>query len=417
MSFVTIKVDNKKLSVSASPPYDPLQSFMRFNHIAMKGKEEGPLAGTVFAIKDVFKVLGSTYSNGHPKWLETHEPDDFTSSFIVKMLEAGADMVGKTVCDELCYSISGENWHYGSPINPHDPLRLTGGSSGGACAATAGGLVDFAFGSDCLGSVRVPASYNGILGMRPTYQRIKNDGEAPYCKSMDVLGYVAGNTDVFRKVSQEILGDDEKIVTYSKLLIAEDCFERVDSEVNEALKPAIAFFEKEIGSVEKVRVSLEGLDKWVKTFQVIQGYEVWESYGGWIRKYQPTLPPGQKQRLETASKITLQDYHDALQEKIQIKNRLDSLVEQDALLCLPTAASVAPLKSAGLKSITLERKISSSLLCISPLSGMPQVTLPMVQMDDLPLGISLIGPSGTDRQLVDLSSSWLDKFESSEQNN
>lgn len=414
---MVIRMDNRKVSVSETPPYDPLQSFMRFNHVALKGKDEGTLAGTVFAIKDVFKVLGSTYSNGHPKWLETHGPDDFTSSFITQMLEAGADMVGKTICDELCYSISGENWHYGSPVNPHDPMRLTGGSSGGACAATAGGLVDFAFGSDCLGSVRVPASYNGILGIRPTYKRISNDGEAPYCESMDVLGYVAGDTDVFRKVSREILGEDEKKVAYKKLLIAEDCFDRVDSEVREALDPALAFFEEQIGQVEKVRVSREGLGKWVEVFQIIQGYEVWESYGGWIRKYQPTLPPGQKHRLDTASKISLQDYHDALEKKKRIKERIDGLVEPDTLLCLPTAASVAPLKSAGLESITLERKISSSLLCISPLSGTPQVTLPLIEMDDVPLGISLIGSAGTDRQLVDIASDWMDKYKSTGKGN
>ena len=104
-----------KLSVNKEAPFDAYQSFMRFNHIALEGKSEGPLSNYVFAVKDVFKIKGSTYSNGHPLWLETHGPDDFTSSAIVKTLKAGADLVRKTVCDELCLSISGKNWHYGSP--------------------------------------------------------------------------------------------------------------------------------------------------------------------------------------------------------------------------------------------------------------------------------------------------------------
>lgn len=404
-------LDNPKLSVSETPPYDSLQAFMRYNHIALEGKNEGALAGMVFAIKDVFKVLGSTYSNGHPKWLETHEPDDFTSPFILKLLEAGADLVGKTVCDELCYSISGENWHYGSPLNPHDARRLTGGSSGGTGAAVAGGLVDVAFGSDCLGSVRVPASYNGVLGIRPTYQRIENDGEAPYCKSMDVLGYVAKEPPVFKQVSDVLLGADKHTITYKKVWIAEDGFESVDAEVKKALSAAVEHVGHRVEKVESGRISDEGLDKWVDIFQKIQGYEVWESYGGWIRKYQPTLPPGQKARLLTASKITLEDYHTALKEKDKIKAHVESLIEEDTLLCLPTVSSVAPLRSAGLKEITQHRQQSSSLLCVSPLSGTPQVTLPIAEMEGMPLGLSLIGAPGTDRQLVEFSADCVETFD------
>lgn len=403
-------IKNSKLKVSEEAPFDPLQSFMRFNHIALEGRDKGPLSEYVFAVKDVFQIQGSTYSNGHPKWLETHEPDAFTSSAIIKALEAGADLVGKTVCDELCYSISGENWHYGSPINPRDPRRLTGGSSGGTGAAVAGGLVDFAYGSDCLGSVRVPASYTGLLGIRPTYKRIANDGEAPYCESMDVLGYVAKDPDVFSNVSDVLLGEDDQHVSYSKLLIIEDLFEMLEPSVRKALQPALEFIEDKVETTETISLGQETLDKWVKTFQVVQGYEVWESYGGWMNKYRPTLPPGQKERLKTASQITLQEYENALREKEEIEQFIEELVALDTLLCLPTAGSIAPLKSAGLKEINRNRARSSSLLCISPLSGTPQVTLPLVEMENVPLGISLLGAKGTDRQLVAFSTDCVKEF-------
>ncbi|MCM3638764.1 amidase [Sporosarcina luteola] len=407
---VTTMLNNSRLPVSDTPPYDALQAFVRENHIALKGTDEGNLEDLVFAVKDVFKILGSTYSNGHPEWLRTHAPDDFTSSIVTKLLTAGADLVGKTVCDELCYSISGENWNYGSPLNPHDPRRFAGGSSSGTGVATAGGLVDFAIGSDCLGSVRVPASYTGILGMRPTYGRVANDGEAPYCESMDVLGYVAGNTDIFRRVSEEILGQDTKQVPFNKLLIADDCFDSINKDVAEVLQPAVTHLKQNYEQVEHVRLSRNGLEEWTEIFRIIQGYEVWESYGGWIRKHRPHLSPGPKERLAWASTITLSEYKEALTKRKPIIERMNELLTDGALLCLPTAASVAPLRNSSTEEINAVRAQSSNLLCISPLSGTPQITLPLVKQHDVPLGISLIGAPGCDLQLAQTAADLVDSY-------
>lgn len=403
-------LNNKKLKVSFNPPYDPLQSFVRENHIAIEGSGEGSLKGLVFGVKDVFKILGTTWGNGHPEWLRTSSPDEFTSSMITKLLEDGADLVGKTVCDELCFSISGENWNYGSPINPHDPRRLTGGSSSGSAAATAGGLVDFALGSDCLGSVRVPASYNGVLGMRPTYGRVPNDGEVKYCDSMDVLGYVAENPASFKKISKVILGEDKEKFKFKKLLIAKDCFDIVNKDVKEALQPAVDYIASGFDLVEEVEVSVEGLEDWVETFRIIQGYEVWESYGGWVRKHKPYLPLGQEERLEWVSTITMTEYKKALIKMEKITKRMEELIPLDAILCLPTAASVAPLRSTPLEEINATRLQSSALLCISPLSGTPQITLPMINHEGVPLGISLIGAKGTDLALAEFSADLVENY-------
>lgn len=403
-----------KLTVNSEAPFDAYQSFMRFNHIALEGKREGSLSGYVFAVKDVFKIKGSTYSNGHPLWLNTHEPDDFTSSAIVKTLEAGADLVGKTVCDELCYSISGENWHYGSPVHPLDPKRLAGGSSAGSGVAVAGDLVDFAFGSDCLGSVRVPASYTGLLGIRPTYDRIPNDGEAPYCESMDVLGYMAKEAEVFEKVSDVLLGEDAEEVSYSKLLIPEDCFTRIDSKAADVLQPALRSMLGNFDDIEIIKFGLETLEVWVEVFQTVQGYEVWESYGGWVNKHKPTLPPGQKQRLKEASKVTRQAYEEALVLKDEIEETMEELVQPETLLCLPTVPGIAPLKQAGLKEINQRREQASLLLAISLLSGTPQVTIPLGEMEGMPLGLSLLGAKHTDRQLVDFLTQCLKDYQSFE---
>lgn len=393
-------LNNPRLSVSANPPYDPLQAFVRDNHIALEGSKEGNLKDYVFAAKDVFMIKGSTVGNGHPDWLKNNGPDPFTSSAITKLLNEGADLVGKTICDELCYSISGENWHYGSPINPNDVRRFTGGSSSGSGAATAGGLVDFALGSDCLGSVRMPATYNGLFGIRPTYQRIANDGEAPYCISMDVLGYVANDPDVFTKVSEVLLGEDTKKTTFNSLYVAQDCFNTVDSDVKEALMPAVEFIKTYLNDSKDVVVAPEGLDSWVDSFKHVQGYEVWESYGGFVNKYSPRLSRGPKERLEWASTITLNQYRKGLAEKKVIENYFDTFLPKDAILVLPTGANIAPLRTASLEDINRERLQSSSLLCVSPLTGTPQITVPLIKHHGVPLGLTLIGPKGTDMELV-----------------
>lgn len=392
----------EKLTVSTTPPYDPLQSFVRDNHIAIKGLSGKSLSNYVFGAKDVFRIKGSTWGNGHPDWLRYSEPDSFTASAITKLLDNGADLVGKTVCDELCYSISGENWHYGSPLNPTDTRRLTGGSSSGSCSATAGGLVDFAIGSDCLGSVRVPASYNGIIGIRPSYERIQNDGEAPYCKSMDVLGFVASEKQVFQDVATVLLGEDSNKGKFTKLYIVDDAFEMVDKKVKKAFDGVMNEIGNKLGKVEHITIAEEGLDYWVKeVFQVIQGYEIWESYGGFINAYRPRLSPGPKDRLKKASTITRERYLEAKEKKKEFLQRMETLLLDGAVLITPTASSIAPLKSATLKEIDRLRTQSSNLLCISPLAEIPQLTLPLLEQDGVPLGVTLMSAKHTDRALID----------------
>lgn len=394
-----------RLSVSDTPPYDPLQAFVRDNHIALQATTEGPLSGLVFAAKDVFMIKGSTFGNGHPEWLRTHEPDPFTAKAVQRLLDAGADLVGKTVCDELCFSISGENWNYGAPLNPYNPMRFTGGSSSGSAAATAGGLVDFAIGSDCLGSVRVPAAYNGLYGMRPTYKRVDNHGEAPYCASMDVLGYVAEDPKIFQQVSDVLLGPDQEELELIDVYIAEDGFNSVDEDVRLALQPALDKIKAKARSIQTIKIAPETLESWVETFRIVQGYEVWESYGGWIRHHRPRLSRGPKERLEWSSTITEKAYREALAKKLEIETYFETIMPVTGVLVLPTSASVAPLRETSLEEINRIRLQSTNLLCISPLAAAPQVTVPLSFQHDMPLGLTLMARRGYDQALVRFATS------------
>src|SRR5262249_55798400 len=131
---------------------DNLGAFCRHTHVEVKGGAGGPLADLVFGVKDIYDIAGHKTGFGSPDWLATCAPATRTAPTVQALLDAGADLVGKTNTDELTYSLTGENAHYGTPINVNAPGRIPGGSSSGSAAAVAAGLADFALGSDTGGS-------------------------------------------------------------------------------------------------------------------------------------------------------------------------------------------------------------------------------------------------------------------------
>ena len=153
---------------------DTLNAFVPGDDTWLPGGD-GPLAGLTFASKDIFDVVGKVTGGGNPAWTATHAPAEANAWVVQQLLDAGAELAGKTITDELTRGIFGENVHYGTPTNPRAPGRVPGGSSSGSAAAVAGELVDFALGSDTGGSVRVPASFCGLYGLRPTHGRIPGE--------------------------------------------------------------------------------------------------------------------------------------------------------------------------------------------------------------------------------------------------
>ena len=149
---------------------DRMGAFCKDSDAYLDGASEGPLFGLTFAAKDILDVAGHVTGGGNPDWKATHEAATRTAWAVQELVDAGASMVGKTISDELTRGIFGENVHYGTPINSRAPDRVPGGSSSGSVSAVAGGLVDFALGSDTGGSVRIPASFCGVFGLRPTHR-------------------------------------------------------------------------------------------------------------------------------------------------------------------------------------------------------------------------------------------------------
>ena len=386
------------------PFEDPVGAFCRDNHVALKGAVDGPLAGLAFGAKDVFHIAGTPTGFGHPTWLATHEPPQETATAVTRLLDAGADLAGKTHTDEMAYSLTGENVHYGTPVNARAPDRIPGGSSNGSAAAVTAGLVDFAIGTDCGGSVRLPASYCGIFGMRPTVDRVPLDGVIPFGPPFDVAGWFARDAGVLEKVGRALLADDSKPEPPRRLLRATDAFAMVDKAVAGALERAVERVAALVDTVEDVTVAPEGLEAWFDTFRVLQAASIWANHGTWIRETRPEFGPGVRERFEWAEALDDGAVAAAKPRYAAIRARIDELLGPGDLLCLPTSPRVAPLKNTPVDDIEIRyRHQAMHLLCIAGLGGLPQLSLPMAELEGLPLGLSLNGPRGADLRLLGLA--------------
>ena len=382
---------------------DRIGAFCRHAHVEMKGASHGPLLGLTFAVKDIYDVAGHRTGFGSPDWLRTHGPATRTAPVVQRLLDAGAHLVGKTNTDELTWSLTGENAHYGAPVNVNAPERITGGSSSGSASAVAAGVVDFAVGSDTGGSVRLPASFCGILGMRPTYGRIPLDGVCPLAPSFDTCGWFACDAGVFERVGRTLLRDDTPAPPPGRLLIAQDALDVVGEMVADALRSALDKVAALVGTLEPVTVGDEPIARWMDYFRFLQGAEAWACHGQWITSEKPALGPGVKERFAWAATVSPEDVTRAGTRREEIARRMAEMLGGRAVLALPSTPSIALLRNSPPKVLDDLRARALPLLCIAGLARLPQVSLPLGTLDGCPLGLSLIAARGNDTLLLELA--------------
>lgn len=364
------------------------------------GAPEGPLAGRTFVAKDLFSVAGHRTSCGNPDFRAWSPPAGRNASVIDRLLGAGGTLLGMAVCCEFFFSLSGVNEHYGTPRNVAAPGRIPGGSSSGSAAAVAAGLCDLALGSDTGGSVRIPASFCGLYGIRPTWDRVDLDGARPMAPSFDVAGWLARDAAPFAQAGGVLLDDDATGATVQRLLLATDALERADPEVGAALR---AFAADTFGAVEPVRLAADGLEAWRDAFGVLQGHEIQRTNLPWIREHRPRLAADIQARHDRAAGFTDDQARDADRVRHAARRRLEALLPPGTALLMPTAPCVAPLLDADEAHLLSFRSRTMCLTCISGLSGLPQVSLPLLRVDGLPVGLSLLGWRGGDEALLELA--------------
>jgi amidase len=383
---------------------DPVNAFVDYDAVEVPSAPSGPLEGLTFAVKDIFDVAGYPTGGGSPIMRAESLVYAENAPIVAAMLDAGARVVGKTQTDELTFSMNGQNRHFPEPVNVRAEGRITGGSSSGSAAAVAAGLCDFSIGSDTGGSVRTPASYCGLWGIRPTHGRVDNRRAMPLAPSFDTVGYFADSADIFAKVAPVFLGEDRQAFDLKRLLKAEDAFARLISEREaEALASAEGKAIDLLGDPTHATVAPEGLEHWYWTFRHLQAVEAWAAHGAWITGHDPDMTPGVRERFEYGRTVSPEDRQKAMERRVAQRARVEEIVGTDAVLMLPTVPSIAPRRDISGDALQAFRERALSMLCIAGLSGLPQVSMPLAELEGCPFGLSLIGPRGSDRTLVALA--------------
>ena len=373
-----------------------------FAHVfTVAGAQDGVLAGLSFGAKDIYDVAGKVTGCGNPEWRRTHPAPSQHAPAVSALLDAGATLLGKTHTDELAYSLMGVNAHFGTPRNTADPRRVPGGSSSGSAAAVAAGLVDIGLGSDTGGSVRLPASFCGLWGLRTTFGRLSLEGAMPFTYSFDTVGWFAQGGDLMDKVAEAYAMPSGLAPT--RLVLPVDIWARADAATIDALGPALARLEVILGPARPVLMAPDGLEDWREAFITCQAAEIWQSLGPWVAAHTPDFGPGIAERFDMASRIDTATLAAAQKRKTTAQARISKIVTPETVLVLPTSPGPAPLRSADEADLNAFRMQAFDMLCTAGLGGLPQLSVPAGTVERGPVGISLVGSRDQDRQLIALA--------------
>lgn len=383
---------------------DPYNAFLDIPQVTVANSETGPLVGLRLAVKDIYDIAGNVTGCGNPQKAASALSAEKTARSVQVLLDAGARFVGKTQTDELAFSLMGQNAHYPYPINPAARDRVSGGSSSGSAVAVAAGLADIAVGSDTGGSIRAPASFCGLIGLRTTHGLISLDGTMKLAPSLDTFGWFARDIDIYEKVAAKLLVGKDAHQSELVRPLALDCLDGLvsgDAAAAEYQRMR-GVAECTLGPVTAARPLNLSSDELYWCFRRIQGFEAWRVHGEWISSGDRGLGPGVKERFEFGAAIDAKAYDSETEVRNGFRQDLGAMLGRDGFLVLPTVPGAAPFASGSHDDLLAYRERALRLLCLSGLSGFPQITLPIGTVDGAPFGLSLLGPAGSDLQLIAL---------------
>jgi amidase len=368
--------------------------------LRIAGAPDGPLAGLTFAAKDLFDVAGHPTGGGNPDWARQHPVPGRHAWAVQRLLDAGATLIGKTVTDEVSLGILGENPFDGTPLNPRAPEHVPGGSSSGSASAVAQGLCDTALGTDTGGSVRVPASFCGLYGIRPTHGRLDLGGMMPQAPSSDTTGWFARDADTFARVSAVLLGETIPTSLATRMVVAVDAFGFADAETAAALQPLVRRLSSLMKETREDLLAPPGLSVWSRAQRMLQSHEGWLTFKSWLDRDNPRLQFSVARNLTLASLAPESERQSAALMRAEARARLAWLLPPGTILCMPTTPFPAPPKGLGLPALDPLRARISCLTSHGGLTGVPQVNLPGALVDGRPVGLSILGAHGSDATLV-----------------
>ena len=378
---------------------DPPHAFMPYPAVAVPGAAHGPLQSLTFGVKDIFDVAGYRTACGNPvKLAESPVATEHTPA-AAALLAAGAQFVGKTHTEELAWSLYGTNAHFGTPLNPAAPDRVPGGASSGSASAVASRLCDIALGSDTGGSVRAPASFCGLYGLRPTHGAISLARCMPLAPSFDTCGFFARDAATLGAVGDVLL--PPAAAKASRVMIARDLIARLPAAARDAIMPAVEKLQAALGKATPVDVYDRPVAEPYDAFRILQLHEAGTLHAPWVESRKPVLHPSIAQRFVAAKKVTDADVARARAARSSFSEHLLSLYGDDGLMIAPVLHGPAPRLDSSAAEFEAYRDAAMAFLCPAGLAGLPQLVLPAGKVDGAPLGISILGPRGSDRSLLE----------------
>lgn len=390
---------------SAPAAGDPVGALIVGPALLASGARGGPLAGCSFVAKDLFDVAGQRTGAGNPAWAEDAPVATSHAPAVDRLLAAGADLIGKAVTDELAFSLAGSNVHHGTPVNVKAPGRVPGGSSSGSAVAVAAGLCDLALGTDTAGSVRVPASYCGVWGLRPTWGAASLDGVVPLSPSYDTPGVLAATGHLLAAGGRALLdaGDGAGGADVpSGLVVAEDLLAVADTEAADAVRAGAGVLGGRLGATVRTAFLApdpEAIDRWHDAFVVQMLFEAWATHGEWITTRRPPMGPGIARRF--AFSAALDDPGPAAAVAAEeVRAALAAALGPGDVLVLPSAAGPAPpidLDQAAREDV---QSRTLHLTGVASLAGAPAASLPLATVDGLPVGVGVLARPGEDATLL-----------------
>lgn len=365
------------------------------------GAPGGPLSGSRVAVKDLFAVAGQRVGGGNPELLAEAAVRPEHAWAVGALLDAGADVAGIAQTDELAFSLFGTNAHYGTPPNPAAPGRIPGGSSSGPVAAVAIGQADIGLGTDTGGSIRVPASYCGLYGIRTTHGAVPVEGVQPLAPGFDTVGWLTADPATLERAGDVLLPPGQ-VTPVRTALLADDVTALADAEVRASFTAACRALAGRTGlTLETVPALCDGrLDEWFGAFRTVQSAQAWDSQGDWVSAHPGALGPGVSSRFAFGASVTPEQRAAAEVVIADARATLYERLDPGTVLLLPASSTPAPPVDMSLQTKEEVRAASLRLTCLASLAGLPAVVLPLLSVRGLPAGLCVAGAPGTDRSLL-----------------
>lgn len=360
----------------------------------------GILSGLKFVFKDLFDVQGYLTGAGNPQWLVSHAPAEQSSMLINNLLAHGADCIGRVQTDELAYSLNGQNIHYGTPVNPRAPECIPGGSSSGSAVTVANGQADFSIGTDTGGSVRIPASYCGLFGLRPTLGKLDLHNCFQLAKSFDTAGIFSADLNIMFDVFSVLSAQPKQGKVANNIYLDKTLAKYLSSERLQRLEKWSRDTSIKLIRCDLLAKKTYNLDHLSLLFRTIQGFEIIELHGSWLATHKRSLDPAILARVNWASGISKQQYLDAKAQQKQFQAAITTITEDmHGLWILPTTPSGPPALTLAEDKFADYRSQLMGLTSIAGLVGFPQLHLPMQGLHEGPCGFSLMGPADSEPDL------------------